>query len=98
MMGAHQRMRMPSGMGEWLAEGGGQIPARFCIITAGVLFRGVRHGCERIFDATNAEFRNKNLHQGRIWECSRIFKQAFRAAVLSFNTKKLLHSHGRFGQ
>ena len=57
---------MPSGMGEWLAEGGGQILSGFCVITTGVLSRGVCHGCEQIFDVANAEFWNKNLHQGQI--------------------------------
>ena len=84
-MRAHRRM--PRGMGEWLAEGEGPIPVGCCVITAGVMIRGVRHGCERIFDATDAKFRDESLHQGRIRECSRIFKHALCAAALSFNTK-----------
>lgn len=60
IMRAHRRM--PRGVGEWLAEGEGPIPVGCCVITAGVMIRGARHGCERIFDATDAKFRDENLH------------------------------------
>ena len=70
-----------------MAEGDGRIPAGCCVITAGVLILGVRHGCEQFFDATDAEFQNNNLSQERIPEFSGIFKQALRAAALSFDTE-----------
>eukprot|EP00956_Cyclotella_meneghiniana_P003936 scaffold4738_cov61-Cyclotella_meneghiniana.AAC.2 len=60
MMRAHRRM--PRGMGEWLAEGSGRIPVGCCVITAGMMFRGVRHGCEAIFDWMDAKIRAENLH------------------------------------
>ena len=59
-MRAHRRM--PRGVGEWLAEGEGPNPVGCCVITAGLLIRGVRNGCETIFDATDAKFRDENLH------------------------------------
>ena len=60
MMRAHRRM--PRGVGEWLMEGGGRIPVGCCVITAGMMIRGVRHGCEAIFDLMDAKIRAENLH------------------------------------
>ena len=58
MMRAHQRM--PRGVGEWLMEGGGRILVGCCVITAAMMIRGVRHGCEAIFDLMDAKIRAKN--------------------------------------
>ena len=53
--------RMHRGVGELLVEGDGRIGVGCCVITAGLMIRGVRHGCETIFDTTDAKIRNKNL-------------------------------------
>eukprot|EP00956_Cyclotella_meneghiniana_P006507 scaffold8542_cov60-Cyclotella_meneghiniana.AAC.1 len=60
LMRAHRRM--PRGVGEWLAEGGGRIPVGCCVITAAMMIRGVRHGCEAIFDLMDAKILAENLH------------------------------------
>eukprot|EP00956_Cyclotella_meneghiniana_P003166 scaffold3886_cov58-Cyclotella_meneghiniana.AAC.1 len=33
-----------------LTAGGGRIPVGCCVISAGMMIRGVRHGCEAIFE------------------------------------------------
>eukprot|EP00956_Cyclotella_meneghiniana_P040293 scaffold191639_cov36-Cyclotella_meneghiniana.AAC.1 len=52
--------RMPRGVGEWLMEGEGRNPVGCCVITAVKAIRGVRHGCETIFDTTDAKIRAEN--------------------------------------
>ena len=59
-MRAHRRMHR--GVGEWLAEGGGRTLVGCCVITAAMMIRGVRHGCEAIFDLMDAKIRAENLH------------------------------------
>ena len=53
---------MPRGVGEWLTEGGGRILVGCCVITAAMMIRGVRHGCETIFHLMDAKFWAENLH------------------------------------
>ena len=54
--------RMPRGVGEWLMEEEGRIGVGCYVITAGLMIPGVRHGCETIFDTTDAKIRAENLH------------------------------------
>eukprot|EP00956_Cyclotella_meneghiniana_P034725 scaffold107878_cov46-Cyclotella_meneghiniana.AAC.1 len=54
--------RMHRGVGELLVEGDGRIGVGCCVIAAGLMIRGVRHGCEAIFDTTDAKIRAENLH------------------------------------
>ena len=60
LMQVHRRMHR--GVGEQLVEGDGRIGVGCCVITAGLMIRGVRHGCETIFDTTDAKIRAENLH------------------------------------
>ena len=53
---------MHRGVGELLVEGDGRIGVGCCVITAGLMIPGVRHGCETIFDTTDAKIRAENLH------------------------------------
>ena len=54
--------RMPRGVGKWLMEGEGRNPVGCCVITAIEAIRGVRHGCETIFDTTDAKICAEDLH------------------------------------
>ena len=60
LMQVHRRMHR--GVGELLVEGDGRIGVGCCVITAGLMIPGVRHGCETIFDTTDAKIRAENLH------------------------------------
>ena len=60
MMRVHRRL--PRGEGEWLAEESCRILVGCCVITAAMMIRGVRHGCEAIFDLMDAKIRAKNSH------------------------------------
>eukprot|EP00956_Cyclotella_meneghiniana_P010299 scaffold14204_cov87-Cyclotella_meneghiniana.AAC.3 len=86
MMRAHRRMSR--GRGEWLAEGEGPNPVGCCLITAVEAIRGIHHGCEAIFYSMDANFRDENLHLGRIRPCYLVRNGAFHKIAFPFSTSQ----------